>query len=120
MPRKIENLGGKNIDLTIPDSLREVYVDGISQLQVGIPVTKIMFHSMTTLSEGNDVPEQRTANLSVVIPTQALFELVANMATTTDQIVMHGIETAISSYRENMLEQAVRLRELTKSKENSD
>lgn len=65
-------------DITLPDELPNVYVDDMSQLSLGVPVSRILFHIMDTppIKEGSEgVVEQRKAVLQLTLPTLALVNL---------------------------------------------
>jgi hypothetical protein len=117
MPRKIENRDeGAKFDVVIPDNLPELYVDGIANVQVGLPVTRLLLHTVTVpIDESNDV-EERTAKLSIVIPTHAFFEIVANIASSTAHEAVASAQVAGGQYASQVLTQVTRLAELTELK----
>jgi hypothetical protein len=64
--------GGNNFDLTIPDNLLEIGVDGVSQALMGFPTSKLVFHVLTSPAEG---VEQRKAVLTLSINTLSLVQM---------------------------------------------
>ncbi len=69
-------------DLTTPDNLPEIFADGTSQAMVGLPVSKVVFHS---LQPGDGGVEQRKAVMQLVIGTPALVEFCRNVLSVTQQ-----------------------------------
>ncbi|WP_426396261.1 hypothetical protein ACN9M1_17105 [Ralstonia sp. R-29] len=113
MPRKIEHRSEESgFDCLVPDNLPELYADGVSSLQVGMPISRIMFHATTADGE-QDKPEQRVAKLSVVIPTVALLELVANIATETGSDTAAATNAAAKGFAESVAAQIQRLADIT-------
>jgi hypothetical protein len=115
MPRKIEqqNDQGASFECMVPDQLPELFVDGVSQIAVGMPVTRILFHAIIPPQEVGEKHEQRIAKLSLVIPTAALMEFVANVATGTSSEVVAGTSAAVSVFTGQVMTQINRLAELT-------
>lgn len=66
-------------DLVITDNTPELFTDGISQLLMGFPISKLTFHSVVTPSESPEQIEQRKAVLSLAISTPVLLELCRNI-----------------------------------------
>ena len=74
MPRKQEIRNGDiSFDLTHGDAPNEVYVDGVSQVLFGAPISKVTFHTITRGADSQGV-EQRFANLTIAVPTHNLVE----------------------------------------------
>jgi len=119
MPRKIEQLndGAGSFECLVPDQLPELFVDGISQIALGMPVTRILFHASIPPQEQGEKIEQRVAKLSLVIPTAALMEFVANIATNTSAEVVTSTNAAISTYTAQTMVQMNRLAALTEISE---
>jgi hypothetical protein len=119
MPRKIEQQNDKgSFECLVPDQLPELFVDGVSQIAVAMPVTRIVFHATVPpqeLSEVGKTPEQRVAKLSLVIPTAALMELVANIASNTTADVVTSTNAAVATYTAQTMVQMNRLAALTES-----
>jgi hypothetical protein len=91
MIQKIEvRTAEASFDLTMPNDLRELFVEGISQAAIGFPYSKLVFHSAQPPS-GEQQVEQREAVLRMVIPTPILLEMCAN--------ILRGL----MSNKENML-----------------
>lgn len=110
MPRKIEQTGtnGKQFECLVPDNLAELYIDGVSELQVGIPNSRVLFHAVQ-VPGGEAEKERRIARLSLVLPTQVLFELVANIAEGSKKEVVENTSNGISVFGASLLEQVNRL-----------
>ncbi len=114
MPRKIEQQNDKgSFECLVPDQLPELFADGISQIAVGMPVTRVLFHAVIPPNELGAKVEQRIAKLSLVIPTASLLEFVANIATSTTSEVMTGTNAAVSGFTAQVMTQMNRLAELT-------
>ena len=62
-------------DLEIPSDVPEVFVDGFSQFAQGVPTTKILFHSVRGLIDGDISIEDRKAVLLMTISTDQLVEV---------------------------------------------
>lgn len=65
-------------DLLINDNIPEVFSDGLSQLLMGYPVSKLIFHSVTAPALDNGI-EQRQGVIRLAIPTPVLLELCRNI-----------------------------------------
>ena len=82
-------------DLTIPESLAEVGVDGVSQVMFGFPTSKLVFHVLTP--QNAESVEQRKAVLTLSIGTLTLLQLcqqtLGAMVTSSEQV-----DTAASEY----------------------
>jgi hypothetical protein len=117
MPRKIEQQNDQSgsFECLVPDQLPELFVDGISQIAVGMPVTRILFHAVIPPQEVGEKVEQRVAKLSLVIPTPALMELIANVASNTSADVVTSTNAAISTYTAQTMIQMNRLAALTEA-----
>ncbi|MBR8151649.1 hypothetical protein [Burkholderia vietnamiensis] len=115
MPRKIEQKSeAGSFSCVIPDDLREIYADGVSEIQVGMPVSRIIFHSVINPSINNK-SEERRANLSLVIPTNQLMELVANIASATSQEVVSSSNAVGLAYAAQLSVQMNRLLKMTEA-----
>ncbi|MFM0326068.1 hypothetical protein [Caballeronia glebae] len=116
MPRKIEQRAeGINFDCLVPDSTPEVYADGASEIQLGMPMSKILFHSMIKPGDGQ-TPEERIARLTLVLPTSTLLELVANIATNTTPEVAESTHAAAAGFVGHISAQMSRLVDITAAK----
>jgi hypothetical protein len=81
-------------DLTIPENLPEIGVDGVSQGYMGFPISKVVFHVVTppvpSQDGSNPTVEQRKAVVSLSINTLALLQFcqatLANLAGNAEQI----------------------------------
>src|SRR5579859_5876757 len=95
-----------SFDLTVPDGVLELGVDGISNALIGFPVSKVVFH-VVTLPKPDSPVEQRKAVTTITINTLALIQFCQQTL------------TAFASSREKLegaAEQfAVRLREMASS-----
>ncbi len=66
-------------DLIISESVPEIFTDGLSQLLMGFPISKLTFHSVVTSPDSTDQIEQRKAVLSLAMSTPVLLELCRNI-----------------------------------------
>lgn len=66
-------------DLVISDNMPEIFTDGISQLLMGFPISKVTFHSVVTAPDSAEQVEQRKAVLSLAMSTPVLLELCRNV-----------------------------------------
>ena len=71
--RKIEVREGATFDLHFDDKNPEVYVEGIAQMMMGAPNTKLLFY--TSKGADNDGVEQRYVNETLVMPTHAVMQM---------------------------------------------
>ncbi len=114
MPRKIEQRTDHgSFECLIPDQLPELFADGISQIHLGMPVSRILFHAVIPPQESGEKVEQRIAKLSLVIPTNSLLDLVVNIATNTSSEVVTSTNAAVSAFTAQVAAQMNRLAELT-------
>lgn len=66
-------------DLQINDGMPEIFVDGLSQMLLGYPISKLTFHSVVAPAhEGNEI-EQRLGVVRIAIPTPVLLEFCRNV-----------------------------------------
>jgi hypothetical protein len=70
-----------SFNLTIPDELREIYIDGASTVALGYPLSKLLLHSIVPPADVGkpDQVEERKAILRLVVPTGVLVELAINI-----------------------------------------
>lgn len=66
-----------------PDSLPEVYADGIGASLLSIPMSKISFYSVSHITD--DGLENRVPQVRIVMPTGALIEFCRNILATASQ-----------------------------------
>lgn len=66
-------------DLLVGEQMPEVFTDGISQMLMGVPVSKLTFHSITNPADPSSGIEQRTGVLRLIIPTPVLLEMCRNI-----------------------------------------
>lgn len=66
-------------DLVISENMPEIFTDGLSQLLMGFPISKLTFHSVVTAPDSTDQIEQRKAVLSLAMSTPVLLELCRNV-----------------------------------------
>lgn len=71
--------GDIKFDLTVTDSMPEMFTDGVSNMVMGNPVSKLTFHSVTVPIHGSNKVEQRKGVLRLVIPTPVLLEMCRNI-----------------------------------------
>ncbi len=100
-------------DLTLPDQVNEVFIDGITQMNIGIPITKLVCHTVTSPAIKPGDVEQRQANLTLTIPTLALYQflhgLLGNLVTdegkkqllTGADVINKSLITAIENFSAN-------------------
>ncbi|MDR5797270.1 hypothetical protein QCE49_28130 [Caballeronia sp. LZ008] len=116
MPRKIEQRAeGVAFDCVVPDNITEIYADGASEIQFGMPMSRILFHSVAKPGDGK-TPEERVARLALVLPTSALLELVANIATNTTPEVAESTNSAMAGFIGHVSTQMGRLVDITAAK----
>ena len=85
---------GAKFDLTYLDKENDTYADGISQLQLGWPISKIVMHNVTRIATP-DTPEERVVAQVLAMPTASLLQLAHQ--------ILHGLATT-----RTQLEEAVR------------
>lgn len=66
-------------EATIPDCMPEIFSDGVSQLLLGTPNSKLTFHTLITPANHENEFEQRQGVLRLTIPTPVLLELCRNI-----------------------------------------
>lgn len=104
MERKLEiREGGANFDLIISDDAPEIYVDGVSQFNVGYPISKIQFHTVTQPSIDPAVPEQRRVNLTLAINLAALLDACRQIIQNTTkhkELLDKGVQAQVDTLRQ--------------------
>jgi hypothetical protein len=88
-PPKIKLHAGSQVPL--------IYVEGISQMGLGFPNSRLMFHSFTSKTESdNGIDEVHNVAVELVMPTSALVEmlktLTAQLGMNNEQIKLIGHE----------------------------
>lgn len=98
----------REIQVKAPTGVPTVYVEGVSQMLIGFPNSRLLLHSFSERDATNpDAPERRTIACEIVIPTPGLIEMA--------QLVINSIaqnKEALSSVRAEWVE---KLDALTKS-----
>ena len=88
--------------LNVPES----YADGLAQLMVGFPITKLVFHSLLEPKQ-NDGTEVRKATQSLSIPTIAAIEmalLILSACKQNEQVLKTIIDDQIRARLTSLLE----------------
>lgn len=67
--------GAAKFDLLFNDEQPEVFVEGLAQIMIGAPLSKIVFY--TTKGVDSDGVEQRYANQTLVMPTNAVVQMIS-------------------------------------------
>lgn len=67
------------VDLLVPDNFPQYYADGANHIAIGVPVSKIIFFSTSSVSVDDESAdgvniEKRKVAFEVSMPTGALFE----------------------------------------------
>jgi hypothetical protein len=76
MSRRISvNENGANFVLDFPDGTPDVFADGFSQLLIGWPTSKVVFHALTKPASADNPQEERECTLRLTVPTPILMEL---------------------------------------------
>lgn len=93
---------GSLFDLEYPSPLPEIYVDGISQAIIGAPISKLVFHSISTQTEEQSAEgvENRIVATQIAIPTHQLLAVC--------QMVVHALkanEQSLNSHYEKLTSQ---------------
>jgi hypothetical protein len=96
--------GNAHFDLTYPDTIPELYVDGVAQALVGYPLSKIVLFTVVPI-QGAPV-EQRRVVQQVVINTATLLEFCRNVlaGALQNQQSMGEVTTNFESQFRAMLE----------------
>jgi hypothetical protein len=69
-----------NTTLLRSDSIPTVYVEGVSQVMIGIPNSRMIFHDHIQRQEADGNREEvRHIALEVVMPTSAIIDMVTNL-----------------------------------------
>lgn len=71
--------GNLKFDLTVTNDLPEIFTDGLSNLVMGNPVSKLTLHSVVAPLINDVNVEQRKAILLLTIPTPVLLEMCRNI-----------------------------------------
>jgi hypothetical protein len=65
---------GANFNLTFPEAVNELFADGFSQLLLGWPVSKVVFHTVRQTPVVGE-PENRSVSHVLAVPTPVLLQL---------------------------------------------
>lgn len=86
-------------DITFPDDMPSIYVDDMSQLGIGVPVSRVLFHTLDNspvkAAEDGSPIEQRNATLQLIIPTASLVNFakhVLSAASQNDEALASGFQ----------------------------
>lgn len=74
----ISDPNGK-FETVIPESMPEIFADGMSQFLLGVPISKIIFHTLITPATKDEEIEKRQGVLRLAIPTPILLEICRNV-----------------------------------------
>lgn len=78
MPNKHRVVSGNSkFDVITPDSVPEIYCDGVLNVMIGVPICKfVLFSAGSNPSQDNDsrLVEQRNVTYNVAIPTNSLLD----------------------------------------------
>lgn len=91
MPKTIHSDPGSNppFDLTISDGTPILYADGFSQLNLGWPNSRLVFHNVESPATA-ETSEARTCPFQLTLPTAVLLQLCATVmgiaATNSEQL----------------------------------
>ena len=102
--RKVRD-GENKFDLEIPDQLPDYFADGFSFAMLGVPLCKIVFHSVSAAGLDSNAEagvEKRQASFQVTVPLITLLDLAGVVNTAVSQ-GRGEINDALESYRQ-MLE----------------
>ena len=116
--------GNAIFDITITDNLPEVFTDGVSNMVMGNPISKLLFHTVTAPVGGGNEIEQRKAILRLAIPTPVLLEMCRNILFAAQsniesysvagkqldenlKIIMSGVSIASSTVKKSEVKAAV-------------
>lgn len=84
-----------NTTLLRSDSTPTIYVEGVSQVMIGIPNSRMIFHDHIQRQETNGNREEvRHIALEVVMPTSAIIDMVSNL---TAQLVQSRDKYAVAN-----------------------
>ena len=86
-----------NIKLQAGSNVPLIYVEGISQMGLGFPNSRLIFHSFASKTEnGNGIDEVHNVAVELVIPTSSLVEMLKTLTNqlsiNQDQIKQFGNE----------------------------
>lgn len=82
MPEQTKFGTPKAISFTRNGQFTSVYVEGLSQLMLGFPTSRVVMHNMVSRSSDDpDAAEVQNQTLEFVIPTPALIEMCKNILT---------------------------------------
>lgn len=82
----MENAATPNIQTVINGHVPSIYVEGVSQMMVGFPNSRLLMHSLAQRDIGNpDKPEIRKMACELIIPTASLIEMAQTILSTLTQ-----------------------------------
>lgn len=86
-------------DLAYP----EIYADDVSQVLMGVPVSKVVFHTVTGTGDGEagkpDADELKRRVLQLAIPTASLLHFARNVLSSAGEIT-EQIDKAVDQYKQ--------------------
>lgn len=66
----------ENLSLIPPNKTPSIYVEGLSQMMLGFPVSRVLLHSFAERDTSNGrAEERRTMAVELVMPTSSLIEM---------------------------------------------
>lgn len=67
----------------VKGSIPSIYVEGLSQMMIGFPISRMMLYSLAQKDSANpDAPELRHMACELIVPTTALIEMAQNILNT--------------------------------------
>ncbi|HDR9126251.1 hypothetical protein WJ05_17785 [Burkholderia vietnamiensis] len=96
------NENGANFELYIPDGTSDYFADGFSQLLMGWPTSKVIFHNLTKPASPQDPQEHRECAFKLTVPTAVLLQLAQQVLGAMAQNNQQLLE-AVNNYNEQFI-----------------
>lgn len=79
-----------------------IYVEGVSQMLIGFPNSRMMFHNLSQKDPSNaDAPEIRTMACELIIPTTAMLEMARGILSTMS-VNKEALDKAMNEWMANV------------------
>lgn len=80
------------------NSVPSIYVEGVSQMLIGFPNSRILLHSLSQKDPANaNAPEIRTMACELIIPTTAMLEMARGILSTMS-VNKDALDTAMNEW----------------------
>jgi hypothetical protein len=96
---------GANYDLVFPENVSSVYADGVAVAALGVPISRIVFYTVSTPSDEQSATEteSRKVCLELSMPMGAMLELAKHILDGVKEN-QNQIASAFETYKNGIIE----------------